>query len=538
MKFGPRPPREAAGCILAHKTRLADRTLKKGHVLSETDCADLAASGQAQVVVASLDPGDIGEDDAARRLALAAKGPGLEEDTAFTGRMNLYAAASGVLVVDPEAITAANRIDPAITFATLANHSRVVAGRMVATAKIISFALAGPLVERAEAALRGAVRVAAFTPRKVGLVATELPHLKPSTLDKTRRVLEDRLRPSGSSVIAEKRVPHTQEAVAEAMNELVRAGADFLILFGASAIVDRHDVLPAAVDRAGGQVRHLGMPVDPGNLLMLAMLDGLPVLGAPGCARSPKENGFDWVLDRLLAGIEVEPDDITALGVGGLLMEIASRPQPREAASKSRKSKIAAIVLAAGKSSRMGGPNKLLAELEGKTLVRHAAEAATGAHLSQVVLVTGHLADAVSATVSGLALEVVHNPDFADGMAASIRTGMNALSPDTDAVIILLGDMPRIDSRILQRLVATYRENDTGLIVTATAGGKRGNPVLWDSRFFDALKSLSGDIGARHIIADNPDFVREVEIGEAARLDLDTPEALHRAGGRLPPQTG
>ncbi|WP_299809272.1 molybdopterin-binding/glycosyltransferase family 2 protein [uncultured Roseibium sp.] len=534
MKFGPRPPAEAAGCILAHKTRLSDRTLKKGHVLTEKDCTELAAAGQAQVVVASLEPGDIGEDDAARRLALAAAGPGLDEDTAFTGRVNLYAASGGVLVVDPDAVTAANRIDPGITFATLANHSRVAAGRMVATAKIISFAVAGELVDTAAEALRGAVRVAAFKQHKVGLVATELPHVKTATLDKTRRVLEDRLRPSGSSVIAEKRVPHTREAVAGAMAELVREGADFLILFGASAIVDRHDVLPAALDCAGGQVRQLGMPVDPGNLLMLGALDGMPVLGAPGCARSPKENGFDWVLDRLLAGLDVGPDDITAMGVGGLLMEIASRPQPRVLASPGRKAKIAALVLAAGKSSRMGGPNKLLAELDGKPLVRHVAEAATGAGLSQVVLVTGHLADAVGGAVSDLSLEVAHNPDFADGMAASIRTGMNALSPDTDAVIILLGDMPRIDTGILQRLIAAYRQNDTGLIVTATADGKRGNPVLWDKSFFEALKSLSGDVGARHIIADNPDFVREVEIGMAARLDLDTPEALRKAGGTLP----
>jgi len=536
MKFGPCPPEDAAGCILAHKTRLTDRSLKKGHVLSDEDCANLAAQGVRQVVVACLEPGDVGEDEAARRLALAARGPGLSEDSAFTGRMNLYADTGGVLVVDPDAVTAANRIDPAITFATLANHSKVAAGRMVATAKIISFAVAGGLVDRGEEALRGAVRVAPFKPHRVGLVATELPHLKASTMDKTGRVLEDRLRPSGSTLAGERRVPHSEDAVASAMKDLLREGADFLILFGASAIVDRLDVLPAALDRAGGTVRHLGMPVDPGNLLMLASLDGVPVLGAPGCARSPKENGFDWVLDRLLAGLDVSPDDITAMGVGGLLMEIGSRPQPREIKGRSPKEKIAAIVLAAGRSSRMGGPNKLLAELDGKALVRHAAEAATGAGLAQTVVVTGHRAEEVGATLAGLDLSLVHNPDFAEGMAGSIRTGMNALSPDTDAVIILLGDMPRIDSAIARKLVAAYRENETGLIVTATADGKRGNPVLWDRRFFDALKSLSGDVGARHIIAENPDLLAEVEIGTAARLDLDTPEALKEAGGTLPGQ--
>ncbi len=534
MKFGARPPEEAAGCILAHKTRLADRSLKKGHVLTARDCSDLTAAGVPSIVVACLEPEDVGEDCAAERLALAAIADGVVGDTAFTGRMNLYAETNGVLVVDADAVTAANRIDPAITFATLANNSHVAAGRMVATAKIISFAVPGELVDRAEQALRGAVRVAAFAPRRIGLVATVLPHLKPSVMDKTRRVLEDRLRPSGSIVSGERRVPHSAEAVAGAVRELIADGADFLILFGASAIVDRHDVLPAALDLAGGTVRHLGMPVDPGNLLMLGSLDGLPVLGAPGCARSPKENGFDWVLDRLLAGLDVTPDDITAMGVGGLLMEIGSRPQPRESRSRNDDPRIAALILGAGRSSRMGGPNKLLAELDGKALIRHVAEAATGAGLSQAVLVTGHLAEDVGARVADLELDIVHNPDFADGMAGSIRTGMNALADDTDAVIILLGDMPRIDAEILKKLVAAYRDQAPSQIVIATAEGRRGNPVLWDRRFFGALKSLTGDVGGRHIIAENTDLVAEVEIGAAARLDLDTPQALLSAGGVLP----
>jgi molybdenum cofactor cytidylyltransferase len=541
MKFGPLPPAEAEGCIVAHRTSLKDRVLKKGHVLTDKDCAALSLEGVASIIVARLETGDIDEDAAAARLAEAAAGGGLATDTAFTGRMNLYAERNGVLVVDAGAVTAANRIDPAITFATLPNFEKVLAGRMVATAKIISFAVPGALVSAAEAALKGAIRIAEFSPRKIGLVATALPHLKPVTMDKTRRVLEERLRPSGSTLIGEKRVQHTQEAVAGALRELVAEGADFLILFGASAVVDRQDVLPAGLDLAGGTVTHLGMPVDPGNLLMLGELAGKPVLGAPGCARSPKENGFDWVLDRLLAGLDVSPDDITAMGVGGLLMEIGTRPQPREGKRSGdetgRTAKIAAILLGAGKSARMGGPNKLLATLDGKSLIRHAAEAASGAGLSQTVLVTGHLAERVAAEVADLDVTTVHNPDYADGMAGSIRTGMNALSPETDAVIVLLGDMPRIDAAVLRALIAAYRQDDTSLIVTATADGKRGNPVLWDRRFFEALKSLSGDVGARHVIAENSGFVTEVEIGAAARLDLDTPGALAAAGGSLPQES-
>ncbi|WP_299476338.1 molybdopterin-binding/glycosyltransferase family 2 protein [uncultured Roseibium sp.] len=538
MKFGPVSLKEAVGCILAHKTNLPGRVLKKGHVLSGEDCRDLASQGIASVVAARLEDGDVGENDAATRLGLAAKGRCVSEDSAFTGRMNLYADAPGVLVVDTEAVTEANRIDPAITFATLPDHSKVSRDRMIATAKIISFAVSGAALERAEGAVRGAVRVAEFQARKVGLVATKLPHLKPVTMDKTRRVLEDRLRPSGSTILAEERVPHASEDVSAAMKALVEKGADFLVLFGASAVVDRHDVLPAAVDLAGGSVAHLGMPVDPGNLLMLAELDGIPVLGAPGCARSPKENGFDWVLDRLLAGVETGPDDVTAMGVGGLLMEIGTRPQPREAKRQTDAPKVAAIILGAGKSTRMGGPNKLLATLDGKALVRHAGEAAIGAGLRQTILVTGHLADEVRKQVEDLDIETVYNPDYADGMATSIRAGMKALEADTEAVIVLLGDMPRVGEAALKKLIAAYKENGTSLIVAATANGKRGNPVLWDKRFFDDLNALTGDIGARHLIARNPGFVAEVEIGSAARLDLDTPQALQEAGGALPGKEG
>jgi len=525
------PLEDAAGCILAHKTNLPDRVLKKGHVLTAEDCRDLLNEGRESLVAARLEAGDIEEDEAARRLGLAAKGTAVSEDTAFTGRMNLYADSAGILVVDTDAVAAANRIDPAITFATLPNHSKVTADRMIATAKIISFAVPDADLKRAEAAVRGAVRIAPFSPRRVGLVATCLPHLKSKTMDKTRRVLEERLRPSGSTVVAEARVPHDEQSVAAAMASQLAEGADFLVLFGASAVVDRLDVLPAAVDLAGGTVSHLGMPVDPGNLLMLADYKGTPVLGAPGCARSPKENGFDWVLDRLLAGVETGPDDITAMGVGGLLMEIGTRPQPREVKRHTPASRIAVIILGAGKSTRMGGPNKLLARLNGKSLVRHASEAASGVSPSQALLVTGHLAEQVSAEVAGLDIVPVFNPDFEDGMASSIRAGMKALAPDTDAVIILLGDMPMITSADISAMIETYCDSPDSLIVAATADGKRGNPVLWDKRFFHELATLRGDIGARHIIAENPGFVAEVEIGSSARLDLDTPEALREAGG-------
>src|SRR5204862_2840488 len=155
---------------------------------------------------------------------------------------------------------------------------------------------------------------------------------------------------------------HDERDVAQAIDEMFKAGAELVIVFGASAIADRRDVIPAAIERVKGQVEHFGMPVDPGNLMLIGQVAGRPVIGAPGCARSPKENGFDWILMRMLAGLKVPRTAIAGLGVGGLLMEIVTRPQPRDEPVAASGRRIAAVVLAAGRSTRMGPSNKLLAE--------------------------------------------------------------------------------------------------------------------------------------------------------------------------------
>ena len=533
MDFGPVSTRDAEGCVLAHSTRLSGKTLKKGHILRREDLEALSAAGIETLTVARLADTDISEDDAAQKIARAADGGGMWLDVPFTGRVNLYADAPGLFVADEASVNALNRVDPSITLATLPNYSRVSAGRMVATAKIIPFAASNEKICEAETLINKGLCVKPFRALKVGLVATKLDHLKRATMDKTRRVLQERLELSNSHIIREMRVAHTAEAVAAAMLDLKSEGAELLVLFGASAVVDRKDILPSAIEAAGGDVLHFGMPVDPGNLLLLGKLGDTPVLGAPGCARSPRENGFDWVLDRILADLPVTAYDLTGMGVGGLLMEIESRPQPREIRSHPEHPKIGALILAAGKSSRMGGPNKLLALLDNKPVVRHVAEAAIGADLPEVLIVCGHMHAEIAAVLCDMPVTSIFNPDFADGMAGSIRVGMNALSPDLDGVVILLGDMPRITSDNIKSLTRTMTETGKGIIM-ATAGGKRGNPVLWDRRFFTDLKTLTGDIGGRNLVSNHQEQVAEVEIGASARLDLDTRQALLDAGGILP----
>jgi molybdenum cofactor cytidylyltransferase len=250
------------------------------------------------------------------------------------------------------------------------------------------------------------------------------------------------------------------------------------------------------------------------------------VLGAPGCARSPKENGFDWILARLLCGLPVTRRDITGMGVGGLLMEIVTRPQPREIAQPAGRH-VAAIVLAAGRSTRMGGPNKLLAEIGGKPLVRIAAEQALATRARPVVVVTGHQRGEVEAALKGLPVAFTHNPDFAQGLSTSLKAGIAALPAEVDGAIVCLGDMPQVDAALIDRLIAAFDPEKGALVVVPTIAGKRGNPVVWSRRFFGDLGRLEGDIGARHLIVSYPEAVVEVPVtGRGALVDVDTPDAL------------
>jgi molybdenum cofactor cytidylyltransferase len=538
MKFGAVAPKEARGATAVHTIRQGDLVLKKGTLIGPAEIAALEAAGIKDVVVAQLEPGDVAEDVAAAEIAKKVAGPGVHIDRAFTGRANLFAETAGVLVVDKDAIDRLNRVDEAITFATLPAFKPVVAGEMIATVKIIPFAVAKTARDAALAGVKQPLlRVAPYRIRKVGVVSTLLPGLAPKVIEKTLKITTERLAPAGATIVAERRVPHECAALARALDEVLKAGAELAIVFGASAIADRRDVIPAALESIGGHVEHFGMPVDPGNLLMIGDADGRPVLGAPGCARSPKENGFDWVLMRLLAGLPVPREDITGLGVGGLLMEIVTRPQPRTEPAPEKGRAIAAVVLAAGKSSRMGGPNKLLAEIGGKPLVRHVVDAALASRARPVVVVTGHQRDKVEAALAGLSVKFVHNPHFADGLGTSLKAGIAALGglpAEADGAIVCLGDMPQVDASLIDRLIGAFDPDHGALVVVPTIDGKRGNPVVWSRRFFPDLMAVEGDVGARYLIGRYTEAVAEVPLtGTAALTDVDTPEALEAVRAEL-----
>ena len=335
MRFGPLPLAQAAGAILAHSHDTPAGALRKGHVLAPPDIAALAQAGVAEVTVAALDPGDIAEDAAAVRLAQALvpdpAAAGLELTPPVNGRVNLRATRFGILGIDAGRVLALNRIDPALTLATLPALARVWPGALVGTAKIITYAVPEAALAQAEAAGRGAVRVHPVVHRDAALVMTFVPDQAESLAAKGRRSTAGRLRGLGLGLAETREVPHEVGALAEALGQV--AGDIVLILTG-SATSDMGDVAPEAVRRAGGAVARFGIPVDPGNLLfhgsLGGSLGGRPVIGLPGCARSPALNGADWVLERIACGRTPTAEDIAAMGVGGLLKESPMRGQPRD----------------------------------------------------------------------------------------------------------------------------------------------------------------------------------------------------------------
>ncbi len=502
--------------------------LRKGTVLDALALEALAEAGIAQVIAARLDAGDVAEDAAALRIAEALLRPGMALGRPGSGRVNLVAAHAGLFRADARLIDAINAVHEGITVATLADATPVRAGELVATIKIIPFAVRGDTLAQAEclAAKSHALRLPAFRPLRVGLIVTDLPGMKPSVAAATMRVTRSRIENLSGMLLPPLTVPHESAAVAEALAKRL-AGADLLLIAGASAVMDRLDVAPAGIVAAGGTIEHFGMPVDPGNLICLGRIGAVPALVLPGCARSPKLNGIDFMLHRLFAGEPAGGAEIMRMGVGGLLKEFAARPMPRHSAP-SPKGQVAAVVLAAGLSSRMAPANKLLVtDANGVSMVARVVDAALASRAAPVFVVVGHQAAQVRASLAGRDVTFVHAADYATGMAASLRAGIAALPPAACAALICLGDMPLVGAHLLDRLIETYDPDEGRLIVVPTAGGKRGNPVLWDRRFFADMAQLTGDTGARSLLRTHGEAVFEVETGDEGVLtDYDTPSAL------------
>ncbi len=552
MRFGPVPVEEAAGAILAHSLPLGDgKRLAKGLRLEAGHIARLQAAGIRKVTVARLEAGDLGEDESARRVASALAGPGLRIGNVGRGRADLLAARDGLLRIEQARLRALVRCDERIAIATRVADLAVHGRTRVATVKIIPFAVPEETVRRVEREAGAAggpiLSLQPFRPLRAVLVETFPTHLEtvPATVGrKLRDAMMARLARIGGRLEDLAVCPHEVVALAESIIAIGEKPnpCDLLLIAGASAIVDRRDVVPAALERSGGRIARLGMSAEPGNLLMLGHRRAMTVIGLPGCARSPARSGLDLVLERLAAGLPLGDEAFADFAIGGLIA-----PSPASLARHTRPSgRLAGLLLAAGSSRRFGTGDKLHAPLAGTPLIRHAARPLAEATLADRFVIHRPEDDWTPKVLADLGFRPVANPAHAEGMASSIRAGVDALrraergGMPFDGVLVMLGDMPHVALATVRALTAAMEgaaRKEAGepvpLAFVPTHRGRRGHPVLFTRAALDELAALEGDEGARRLFGEWGAGVVEVAVDDPGiLLDIDEEAALERLSGR------
>ncbi len=524
MKFGHVPVNNAVGAILAHSVNLEKNRLRKGEIITAAQCSLLLASGHTSVLVAQAETGDVHENEAAQIIAARLCGNNLKLGNAATGRCNVYAGTDGVVSFHSAAIDTLNHVDESITCATVQPYTRVHAGQLVATVKIIPFFAAQKFLERVPTDAR--ITLHPFKSMHVRFIQTTLPHIKHAVYEKSEAITRARIcHIHGGKISICPLAAHSVDTLAMLLSQPHDGPT---LIMGATAITDREDVVPAAIVKAGGEIIRLGLPVDPGNLLCLGRLNDHIVIGLPGCARSPKLNGFDWVLDRLFAGLPLTTETCAAMGVGGLLDETPERPSPRRLADSvpsERPKKVGAILLAAGSSTRMGHDNKLLLDDGKGAMVLQTAQSLLASAISETFIVLGQDSEKISASVIDLALPMIYNPNHKFGMSTSIRAGLALAPADWDGALIMLADMPHIKPETFTALINAFKPEIGHDVIVPSYDGTRGNPIIWGRRHWSKFQDISGDVGGKMLLQGLESACVDITVDDAAILfDIDTPE--------------
>ena len=494
MKFGSVPLEEAEGCILAHSVKVHGKRFRKGMRLTADDITQLSEAGIGELTVARLEPGDLGEDEAARRIAraLTSGAEGFSCTAPFTGRVNIHACLHGLVELDTEKILALNSIDTSITLATMPQLRRVAPSTLVATVKIITYAATERDVASAESIAAGVLRLRKPVFSSASLILTRTGGLADRLEEKGVRAVNFRLRALGIPVGETIHTRHEMDAVCNAMNQ---SRGELLLLLTGSATSDPEAVGPAALRQAGGKLHRFGMPVDPGNLLFLGELRGRPVIGLPGCVRSPALNGADWVLERIACGVEVTDRDIAAMGAGGLLKEIPLRPHPR-----------AAVPAVAGKPYF----EIVILDNSGAEVLRRVLSTAVRSDADRVRVVSANTVDG-ELVRQNPGVSVISAPRGV-GRAELIRIGIAAMDSAAAAVLLFPADAQPVTSEQLDRLMAAFSPADGREICRfASSDGTVAPPALFGRRFFESLASLSGDRGAVSVSAEAESFAVEIQ---------------------------
>ena len=528
MRFKERAVVRSEGWTLAHSVACGTVRIAKGTLVTPVLINRLVTADIKTIQVFLLDEDDLDENTAARLAAEKITGTGLVVELAGRGRANIISTING-LFLPGDGVDTVNAADDAFSAASLTTHSPVRAGQLVATIKLVPYGLPAEKLDNIPCPVPK-LTVKPFQTFSATLIVTGDTPTK-----KTMASLASRIGQVNGQLQTNNPVKHSRETVCSALEQARGGASELILMLGASAISDKRDIFPAGLADAGGELTKLGMPADPGNLLMLGKLGNQTVIGLPGCARSPALNGFDWVLERFAAREPLDAEILSKMGTGGLLKEPAGRKIPRTATmnqqSLGNKTQAAAIVLAAGKSSRAKNVHKLLSHLGSKTVIQTTVDNLLAVKNLKLVTVTGHAAGEIAACLPTHQISIVHNPGFDQGMGTSLAAGIASLDAAITHAFICLGDMPFVRRATIEKILETAVNTNGAAIFVPSFHGKRGHPVLWHQQYFGQLTHLTGDGGGKKILRDNFEKVIEVPVDDPGILiDLDTPEMLAQFG--------
>ncbi len=535
MRFGLFDISQSLGGVIAHKLKTPNMSLKKGHIIDHETLKQMKHDKVSKAYIALPDKDDLNENLAATTLAQSLHLKNCRISHPHHGRVNIYAEENGLFRVNEALINRLNEQTEDIGISTLADQTIVKVGQMLATIKVIPFFVSEKTINKLDQQCTEqlAMETAPFSAHNSQLIMTQNDYDGATTtskgLKKITTSLASHLAPFDQPAIGQPQIiKHHVEDIEAALENTVQGDSDIIFILGASAIQDRHDVIPSAIERIGGTIIRFGMPVDPGNLLLLARHQQKWIIGLPGCVRSPKINGFDWILKLIYANQPIDASLIASLGVGGLLKESNQRPELRDFTRPSKPTgKIAAVILAAGQSKRMGEENKLLKPYHGKALIKHAVNNVKEAGIETILVVTGHQEDAIKDALIDEDVSLIHNSLFETGQASSIKAGIKHLPKDIETCFIVLGDMPLVGPEVYQGLSAAIDIANGQTIAAPTWQGKRGNPVLWHNCHFSELLSLEGDTGAKNLLSRlSESLVLVPNDKKSILVDIDTQDAF------------
>ena len=531
MKIKSLAPQDSIGAVLAQTYNLPGKIISKGTFVTNEIVAYFKTGNVKTILCAVPEEGDIHEDEAAEAISSAIDKNHIYADKASTGRVNFKSQSLCLVRYDRDFIKELNLVDESIAFSIVEHNQLLAEGDLIATLKIIPFFMQKKYVDRVIKILAKdeLFKIHSLKKKEVTLIQTCFEWQKKSIFTATSNVTKARLEALGCSLKKEKLINHDYDTLRAIIRSSVKNEPEILLVSGASAITDRSDCIPKAILSEGGEIIQYGLAVDPGNLLLIGKVGNTTVIGMPGCARSPKLNGFDWVLQLLMADIPINREELADMGAGGLLMEIASRPLPRALAKtvSKRENKVMGVILAAGNSTRMGNDNKLLRNIGDAPLIRNTAIEMLKSDLDSCSIVLGYQSDKVADVIKDLNVNLILNPLWKEGQASSLRAAINTLDSTYSDLLIMLGDLPGIKSSHINSIIEEHllTDNRKSKITIPSFKGQKGNPVIWGRSFFHDLSNLEGDVGGRTLFSEHPAAINILEMNDPWVVkDADTPE--------------